>query len=41
MVPKGFVRRITVYCADNGTTVQDFVTETLEKRLSQRDWGKR
>jgi len=34
-VPKELVRRIKVYCADNETTVQDFVTETLEKRLSQ------
>ena len=34
-VPKELVRRIKVYCADNEITVQDFVTETLERRLSQ------
>jgi predicted DNA binding CopG/RHH family protein len=34
-IPKDLIKRIKVYCADNEITVQDFVTETLEKRLSQ------
>ena len=29
------IRRVKVYCAQNGITVQDFVTETLEERLEK------
>ncbi len=34
-VPADLIRRVKVYCAENGITVQEFVTETLEERLKR------
>ena len=34
-VPEDLIRRVKVHCAQNGITVQQFVTETLEKRLKR------
>jgi predicted DNA binding CopG/RHH family protein len=32
-IPEDLIRRVKVYCAEKGITVQNFVTGTLEDRL--------
>ena len=34
-VPEDLIRRVKVYCAQNGITVQEFITETLKERLKR------
>ena len=34
-IPEDLIRRVKVYCAQNGITVQEFVTETIEEKLNR------
>jgi NRPS condensation-like uncharacterized protein len=33
-VPKDLIKKLKVYCAEHETTVQEFITQTLEEKLN-------
>ena len=34
-VPKDLIKRVKIYCAEHETTVQEFITQTLEEKLNR------
>jgi hypothetical protein len=33
-VPKDLIKKVKIYCAEHETTVQEFITQTLEEKLN-------
>jgi len=34
-VPKDLIKKVKIYCAEHETTVQEFITQTLEEKLNR------
>ena len=34
-VPKDLIKRVKIYCAEHETTVQEFITQTIEEKLNR------
>ena len=34
-VPKDLIKKVKIYCAEHETTVQEFITQTIEEKLNR------
>ena len=34
-VPKDLIKKVKIYCAEHEITVQEFITQTIEKKLNR------